>query len=83
VEISNAKHMKKEKLIVLNKDYLTRLEAQLYLGISESAFDKLVKRYCIPAAKPPGCKVVFRRSDLSELTELYFDQPSINLGLSV
>ena len=83
MEISNAKHMKKEKLIVLNKDYLTRLEAQLYLGISESAFDKLVKRYCIPAAKPPGCKVVFRRSDLSELTELYFDQPSINLGLSV
>ena len=83
MEIGNAKHMKKQKPIVLNKDYLTRLEAQLYLGISESAFDKLVKRYCIPAAKPPGCKVVFRRSDLSELTELYFDQPSINLGLSV
>lgn len=83
MEITNAKHMKKQKPIVLNKDYLTRLEAQLYLGISESAFDKLVKRYCIPAAKPPGCKVVFRRSDLSELTELYFDQPSINLGLSV
>jgi len=51
--------------------------------LSESAFDKLVKRYCIPAAKPPGCKVMFRRSDLSQLTELFFDQPVINLGLSV
>ena len=75
--------MKKQKPVILNKDYLTRFEAQMYLGISESAFDKLIKRFCIPAAKPPGCKVVFRRSDLSELTELCFDQPSINLGLSV
>ena len=75
--------MKKQKPVILNKDYLTRFEAQMCLGISESAFDKLIKRFCIPAAKPPGCKVVFRRSDLSELTELYFDQPSINLGLSV
>jgi hypothetical protein len=74
---------KKERPIILNKDYLTRVEAQIYLGLSESAFDKLVKRYCIPAAKPPGCKVMFRRSDLSQLTELFFDQPVINLGLSV
>mgnify|MGYP002725906702 FL=1 len=74
---------KKERPIILNKDYLTRAEAQIYLGLSESAFDKLVKRYCIPAAKPPGCKVMFRRSDLSQLTELFFDQPVINLGLSV
>ena len=82
MEIVNEKHMK-DKPIILNKDYLTRKEAQMYLGISESSFDKLVKRYCIPASKPPGCKVVFRRSDLAELTELFFDQPSINLGLSV
>ena len=74
---------KKERPIILNKDYLTRVEAQIYLGLSESAFDKLVKRYCIPAAKPPGCRVMFRRSDLSQLTELFFDQPVINLGLSV
>ena len=33
----------KDKPIILNKDYLTRKEAQMYLGISESSFDKLVK----------------------------------------
>jgi hypothetical protein len=74
--------MKKEKPIILDKDYLTRFEAQLYLGLSASGFDKLVKRYHIPASKPPGCKLIFRRSDLVELTELFFDQPSINLGVS-
>jgi hypothetical protein len=70
----------KEKQIILDKDYFTRKEAQLYLGLSVSGFDKVVKRYSIPCAKPQGCRVLFRRSDLAKLIELFFDQPSINLG---
>lgn len=71
--------MKNEKPIVLNKDYLTRKEAQIYMGLSERGFHSLVKRYHIPSAKPPGGKVMFRRSDLQTLNESFFDQPAINL----
>ena len=69
----------KEKPIILNKDYLTRNEAQLYMGLSERGFDKLVKNYGIPSSKPPGCKIMFRRSDLQQLNETFFDKPELDL----
>ena len=65
----------KNKELNLNKEYLNRNEAQMYLGISESAFDKLVKRYSIPCAKIPGTKVLFRRIDLKRLIELFMNAP--------
>jgi len=70
----------KEKTINLNKDYLTSKEAQLYMGMSQTGFDRLVKRYNIPSSRPPGAKIVYRRSDLSQLAEMFFDQEAIRLA---
>jgi excisionase family DNA binding protein len=70
--------MKKDRPIILDKDYLTRAEAQLYMGLSERALDSIVRRYEIPSSRPPGGKVLFRRADLQSLNEKFFSQPPSN-----
>lgn len=71
--------MSEKTPIILDKDYLNRTEAAIYMGCSEKSFRLMEKRFNIPSGKIPGGRIVYRRNDLFKLSEQYFTAPTINL----
>jgi hypothetical protein len=70
VAISNAEYM---------KEYLNKNEASDYMCLSLRGFSRLVKEWRIPSAKVPGGRIIYRKSDLKNLNERFFDAPEMKL----
>ena len=68
--ISNAEYM---------KEYLNKNEASDYMCLSLRGFSRLVKEWRIPSAKVPGGRIIYRKSDLKNLNERFFDAPEMKL----
>lgn len=76
----------KQKTIMSNressaiyKDYFNRNEAAEYMCVSVRAFQNMVNEFDIPSAKVTGGRIIYRRSDLQKLNEIYFNAPEIML----
>ena len=69
--------MMKNKELNLNKEYLNMNEACAYMGLSLSGFKNLVKEWDIPSAKVPGARIIYRKKDLQNLIERFFNAPEM------
>ena len=67
------------KPTILEKDYLTVNEAAIYMGLSLSGFIRMARVLDLPCGKVPKGKKLYRRCDLANLTEQYFNAPKIQL----
>jgi len=61
------------------KEYLNKNEASDYMCLSLRGFSRLVKEWRIPSAKVPGGRIIYRKSDLKNLNERFFDAPEMKL----